>query len=405
MDYVIIANAWAAAGDNPTGKHQIALQLAAKGHRVLWIEGAGMRRPSAGSGADRSRIRGKIVNACRGIRKAQPGIWVTAPLILPLPMLTWARGLNSLIYLWVGLIGTAWLRFRRPALINFLPVVPFVLRAWPWRAVYYCVDRWESFDMYDTDVMRHVDAACCRHADMVLTTSQDLQARCAPKNPRTKLIGHGVNWDHFAGPLHTVGAQTGTATEGVRPVDLPPGRVVGFFGLLSEWVDQDLLVALAGRLRAVGTDGEGVPSLVLIGKADVDIVRLTTEANIHVLGPKPFARLPEYVCHFDVGVIPFVVNELTIAVNPIKLREMLAAGCPVVSTALPEVEAVGRDSAYVDVTSSRDAFLDAVVRWVEHPPSREQRLAISDTMRSETWAAKVDEILSEIGVGVGDGSR
>ena len=60
MDIVMIANAWSAAADNPTGKHQLALQLVAKGHRVLWIEGSGMRRPQTGSGADRARIRTKF---------------------------------------------------------------------------------------------------------------------------------------------------------------------------------------------------------------------------------------------------------------------------------------------------------------------------------------------------------
>ena len=66
MDLVILANAWSAAADNPTSKHQIALELARQGHRVLWIEGAGMRRPSAASARDRARAWRKIVAAWRG---------------------------------------------------------------------------------------------------------------------------------------------------------------------------------------------------------------------------------------------------------------------------------------------------------------------------------------------------
>jgi hypothetical protein len=90
-------------------------------------------------------------------------------------------------------------------------------------------------------------------------------------------------------------------------------------------------------LRGRGEASLGA-SVVLIGAADVDVARLSACSNVHALGPKAFAELPAYAAHFSVGIIPFVVNELTRAVNPIKLREMLSAGCPVVSTALPEVE-------------------------------------------------------------------
>ena len=107
-----------------------------------------------------------------------------------------------------------------------------------------------------------------------------------------------------------------------------PLPAIGFFGLLSEWVDQDLILRLAREFSA---------RIILIGKADVDVSRLQGIPNIQLLGPRPFSELPAHIAGFTVGIIPFVVNDLTRSVNPIKLREMLSAGCPVVSTALPEV--------------------------------------------------------------------
>ncbi len=458
MDFVIIANAWTAAADNPTGKHQIALQLAAKGHRVLWIEGSGMRKPSGSSSADRSRIAGKLKAAAKGIQKAQPNIWRTAPLIIPMPTRPLVRAMNAIIYVLVGALGAICLGFKRPTLINFLPVVPLAEKLWPWKKVYFCVDRWDKFDMYDTTVMSHVDDACCHNADVVLTTSHDLQTRCSPKNPNTTLIGHGVNWDHFAAPLHankgqhpasqsvardcisqpgearnaysrpsdglrrTTSRHTGEevfppeagcemqSRATPRPPDMPDGQIVGFFGLLSEWVDQDLLISLARSLTSSShispADDEHVPhptshvphspSLVLIGKADVDISRLEAEPNIHILGPKPFSELPSYTAFFDVAIIPFIINELTIAVNPIKLREMLAAGCPVVSTALPEVDFVAQQTDYAETVATAEAFIAAVLKRLDEPATHEHRVAISDTMRTETWSAKVDQILEVI---------
>jgi len=135
--------------------------------------------------------------------------------------------------------------------------------------------------------------------------------------------------------------------------------------------------------------------LVLIGKADVDVGRLKGIRNIHLLGPRPFGRLPEYVAYFDVGLIPFVVNELTKAVNPIKLREMLSAGCPVVSTALPEVQ--GYSGIGVMVAGEATQFVEAVAGRLRNPATAAERKAISDGVANETWDAKVSDILGLIG--------
>ena len=69
MDFFIIANAWSAGKDNPTSKHRIALELVRQGHRVLWIEGSGMRAPSVGSAHDRLRMVRKVSAAFRGARE------------------------------------------------------------------------------------------------------------------------------------------------------------------------------------------------------------------------------------------------------------------------------------------------------------------------------------------------
>ncbi len=388
MDFVILANAWSAAENNPTGKHQIALCLATKGHRVLWIEGSGMRRPAAASTADRSRILAKLLNAAKGIRNPRPGIHYISPIIVPLPGHPWIRTFNAIVYTLTGVVGSWCIGLRRPVLINFLPVVPRIERFWPWKTVYFCVDRWDRFAMYDSAMMNRVDTECCRYADVVLTTSRELQNRCAPKNPATFFIGHGVDRNHFRAPLFPA-----DDTPPIRPPDLPDGPVIGFFGLLSEWVDQMLLLRLARALAARRPDPS---ALVLIGAADVDITRLREDPNIHILGSKTFQELPAYTVFFHAAIIPFVVNELTAAVNPIKLREMLAAGCPVVSTALPEVASMAAANPFIDVTGTSAAFVNAVLARLEEPDTLERRRTISETVRNETWSAKVDEILEVI---------
>ena len=95
MDVVIMANAWSAGVDNPTSKHQIALELVRQGHRVLWLEGAGMRKPSLGSGADRGRMWRRIVAAFRPPQRVAASLWVLSPLLVPLPAVAWVRRWNG----------------------------------------------------------------------------------------------------------------------------------------------------------------------------------------------------------------------------------------------------------------------------------------------------------------------
>jgi glycosyltransferase involved in cell wall biosynthesis len=259
------------------------------------------------------------------------------------------------------------------------------MRSWHGVKVYHCVDRWDAFDVYDSTLMSELDAACCRRADLVVASAGDLYDRCRQKATNVHLVMHGVDLGNFAAALD----------EQERPDDLPQGSVVGFFGLLSEWLDQSLVLSAA----------QNVPDtqFVLIGDADVDVSALQGKPNIHMLGARRFVDLPRYIAHFNVGIIPFVVNELTRAVNPVKLREMMAAGCPVVSTALPEVEryvhtcdTADRRRSGVTVAFDEAAFIDALRDWVQAPATDEERQTISSNVSSETWDAKSQEILDLI---------
>ena len=381
----MIANAWSAGRDNPTSKHRIALELVRQGHRVLWVEGAGMRAPSVGSSHDRLRMVKKVWGALRGARDAEgssPGaLKVLSPLFVPLPRYEWVRRLNGLIGRLAMRFWSERLNFRDPVLINYVPVLAEAMRGWSGRGrvVYHCVDRWDAFAMYDSAMMNDMDKRCCRYADLVVASAGELYDRCLTVNPNTELVSHGVDWDHFRQAM-------GKAAAG-REAGLP---VIGFFGLLSEWVDQELLLMLARAFPQA--------TLVLIGKADVPVTRLAGIGNIRLVGPVPFAELPAWIAGFTVGIIPFVVNDLTRSVNPIKLREMLSAGCPVVSTALPEVERCLRgnesDGRGVQVAVSRDDFVARVGSLLGAPLPYEARKALSDAMAHETWAAKVTDLIS-----------
>jgi glycosyltransferase involved in cell wall biosynthesis len=109
-----------------------------------------------------------------------------------------------------------------------------------------------------------------------------------------------------------------------------PGPVIGFYGLIEDWVDLEVIRHMA----AARPDW----SFLMIGEVKTDTSAVRRLPNVHFPGRRPYQSLPGYCRKFDIAVLPFVVNELTLAANPLKVREYLAAGLPVVATPLPEVQ-------------------------------------------------------------------
>ena len=160
-----------------------------------------------------------------------------------------------------------------------------------------------------------------------------------------------------------------------------PRPVIGFHGLLADWVDFELLKKTAEHFK----NG----SVVLIGKIAVDaeqkIKILNDVSNIHFLGRKPYAELPAYCKGFDVALNPFAISELTLAANPLKVREYLAAGLQVVSTDIPEV----RILEHCLIGENHQDFIGKIEYALANPKSREE---ISDSIKAESWEAKIDEL-------------
>lgn len=152
--------------------------------------------------------------------------------------------------------------------------------------------------------------------------------------------------------------------------------------MIQDWVDVELLAAVA--------DARPDWSIVLIGEAATDVEALRSRSNVHLLGRRAYAMLPRYAAAFDVGLIPFRVNELTRAVNPIKLREYLAAGLPVVSTPLPECEGYGE---WVRIARGAEDFVEACegAMGEDSEARRENRV---QAMKGEAWETKVEEVCS-----------
>jgi glycosyltransferase involved in cell wall biosynthesis len=119
--------------------------------------------------------------------------------------------------------------------------------------------------------------------------------------------------------------------------------------------------------------------------------------NVYLLGHKPFIELPAYLAHMDVGLLPYRLNTQVINSNPKKLREYLAAGKPIVSVRVREVE---RYAELVRIADDYEAYAEAIRRAIDED-SPAQRATRVEAMKDESWERRVDDVSSIVARHVG----
>ena len=367
QNIICFAKDWS---EDPTSNNQVMLVLA-KENRVLWLNSIAMRRPTLTSGRDLVKIWQKVKSFFRGAEQSARNLWVVTPIVLPFPHNRLATAINRhILRATIGYYRRK-LGMREFQLWTFLPnAVEYIGKLGESLVVYYCIDEWSNFTYLNGQKMAAMERQLMQRADTCFMTSHSLLEAKKDINPNTFLAPHGVDHEHFARAL---------ASTTVAPAEIAtlPHPIIGFFGLIHEWID----LRLVAKIARMHLDW----SIVLIGKSVVDVGALKPFPNIHLLGRRAYEALPGYCRAFDVAIIPFEVNELTRNVNPIKLREYLSAGLPVVSTNLPEVEFYN-DQVYV--ARGHDEFVSKVEQAIREDSvkARQQR---SDSMQGETWKARV----------------
>jgi glycosyltransferase involved in cell wall biosynthesis len=365
-DMLCFSHDW--SGD-PLSKTHL-MRLMARDNRVLWVNSIGYRTPTA-SKADLSRAFWKLAAAASPLREVEPNIFTLNPLAIPAYGNQSVRAFNRRFLRWQIKRAMRRLRFRQAINWVFNPAASVIAgELGEEMVIYYCVDEYTAFTGVDSNALAELERRLMRRSDLVIVSSDELYQSKAPFNPRTALVRHGVDYAHFRRALDA---------ETVVPEEIAslPRPVIGFFGLIADWVDVGLMASVAERFSA--------GSLVALGKVTTDVSALERLPNVHLLGRKHYAALPAYCKGFDVALMPFRVNELTLNANPLKAREYLAAGLQVVSTAIPEVEAIGG----CRIGRDRESFLSEVEQALLDPGPGVER---SKAMRGESWEARLDKI-------------
>ena len=188
------------------------------------------------------------------------------------------------------------------------------------------------------------------------------------------VIGNGVEWDRFAEPRPV-------------PADLRdlPRPLIGYVGLLSHFLDFEVLEAVR--------EARGGGTLVLIGPGspatDGAVAEFATRDGVRLLGPRPYEDVPAYMQALDLGVIPFRADDPHVqGINPNKVYQYLAAGVPVVTTPILDLEPV---SSVLSFAAGAAAFTDAVTETLSGVRDRE---ACRSLALSHDWSALAQRMVN-----------
>ena len=374
----------------PVNVHQVAKRLAARGHRVLFLESTGLRAPSGASGHDWRRIAGRLRGFGGGPREVAPRLLVASPLTLP-PF--GPRALRSLS----GALGAAVsariarrLGFEDPIVWAFLPTaLPLARRLGGRALVYHCVDDYAANPGVSRAWLEPLERETLRAADVVFATSPVLAARLEGLAPGVRVheMPNVADVELFRTALDAP-----PEPDALRAVPRPRAIYVGNlaayrvdFRQLTAVVDAGLDLVLVG---AVGLgDVAGLPEAAR---------RLLAHPRVTALGPQPHETLPSYLAHCDVALVPFAVNDHTRGSLPLKLWEYVAAGLPVVGTDLPNLRAaaLGDAAGVLTLADSPEGFAEAALRAAAEPSER--RAERASRAAGHGWPMRMNALCSAV---------
>ena len=237
----------------------------------------------------------------------------------------------------------------------------------PIASVYDCMDELSAFKGAHSQLSL-LEKELFRNVDLVFTGGQSLYEAKCDQHPAVYAFPSSIDASHFGKARTTV----------VDPEDqasIPHPRL-GFFGVIDERFDAELLDQVAAKRPDW--------HFIMIGPVvKIDPETLPKHPNIHYLGAKKYAELPEYLAGWDVALLLFARNESTRFISPTKTPEYLAAGKPVISTSIRDVVRPYGELKLVEITDSPDEFIQAAEKLLSRP-------AQSD------WLNRVDAFLENI---------
>ncbi len=241
------------------------------------------------------------------------------------------------------------------------------------RMVYDCMDHHEGFGNIGSEILT-LERALIAYADLTVTTSVYLEQIISKYTDCLVLIRNAADYNHFARQPEAVYR------------DKEGRSIIGYYGAIAEWFDQDLVEAIAERLSnclvlLVGTDSVNAEK------------RLGRLQNVKFIGEVSYDNLPYYLHSFDVCILPFQICPLTLATNPVKVYEYLSAGKAVVSVDLPELQQFG---GFVSVAANATEFIGLAMHSLDQPATEDEVSRRQAFAQQQTWSHRAEALINSI---------
>lgn len=361
---------------------QLMRRFAQRG-TTLYINSIVMQKPNlkkhtGGGGSFTHKLVRKTRSILAGLKKSDAGFWVYSPFTLPVHHIPWARRLSEIILSCQINRVARKLQLDNPMIWVACPAAcETAIKMRKSSLAYQRTDRYEEYPNVDSKVIQTYDRKLKASADLTVFVSRMLFNEEAYQCKRALYLDHGVDCETFS-----------TAErEQYKPQDISnvPKPIVGFFGGIdSHTSDIDLIGKIVDLLPEM--------SFVFVGKVSADLSGLRDKKNVWLLGQKPYEQIPYYGKCFDVAIMPWCQNRWIEGCNPIKLKEYLALGKPVVSTPFPELE------KYLDVvlTAKTPEEFARCIKKALHEDSPERIAARREKVKNDTWDNKVELLLRQL---------
>jgi glycosyltransferase involved in cell wall biosynthesis len=330
-------------GMHPSSTQHI-IKILGKTRTIIWLNSIGLRKPKL-TFHDLFRtfkkIKSFIFNQRESRNITKDGNYqfiIINPLVMPCANSWLSLTLSKIILRLQVRLAARKTSLKDPIIWTSLPTSVDYLKIFKGApCVYYCGDDFSSLAGVDHNFVAQKESALIKKSSYIFTASEKLD----DKFPQDKVINipHGVNFSMFSDRIY------------ISPGDQPQGKpIAGFYGSISTWLDQALLVKTIAALPDW--------NFVLIGKIECNVDKLSRFSNVYFLGTKPHHQLPQYIQSWNVAMLPFVDNKQIQMCNPLKLREYLASGTPIVTT---DFSALNGYRKYIQIANEYNPFYQAIL--------------------------------------------
>ncbi len=366
-DFIVFSDDW---GRFPSSCQHLMKRFLSQ-NKVLWVNSIGLRSPSL-SAYDLKRICQKLKEWGKSTQEHEiDNLDIVSPISLPWNQFNGIRkfnkslGINALSKKINSLTST-----KRVSLATVPNACDWIGNLDESLKVYYCVDDFSKWPGMDKKTILKMEQELLNKVDLYVATSKKLYDRKDIPNIPKLFLPHGVEVEHFS-----------NSSNKVETNSFPS---IGFFGMLDKRLDYELISALSEKRSHW--------KWVFMGPKQYFPKNIEKRANISVFPPSSYEELPLELKKVDILFLPYKMNDLSNALNPLKLRECLATGKPVVASPIPEVV---KYKKWLKLGGTLEEWLhsmDEVVAGYKKWNSQKQ----INEMKQESWESRADTLAQKI---------